>query len=166
MINVALFGEADPYRLLRRDAARAGDLVGVTGVLGASAAALALLSEGAGPTDPAAGPLLVAHHRPHARLAAGQVLASRGVRCAIDISDGLASEALHLARASGVGIEIDVDRVPLAPAAVQLLGDRRSRELAISGGEDYELLFTVDPRLRRRARDALDVDGGRRSSAR
>jgi len=160
VINVALVGQADPSRLLRRDAARAGDLVGVTGALGASAAALALLSEVAGQMDPAAAPLLAAHHRPHPRLAAGQVLASHGARCAIDISDGLASEALHIARASGVGIEIDVGRVPLAPAAVKLLGDRRSRELALTGGEDYELLFTFDPRLRAELATALDVDGG------
>ncbi len=160
VINVALVGQADPSRLLRRDAARAGDLVGVTGILGASAAALTLLSEGAGSMDPAAAPLLAAHHRPHPRLVAGQVLASHGVRCAIDISDGLASEALHVAHASGVGIKIDVGRVPVAPAAVELLGDRRSRELALTGGEDYELLFTFDPRLRAELAADLQVDGG------
>jgi Thiamine monophosphate kinase len=112
------------------------------------------------PLDPAAAPLLAAHHRPFPRLTAGQLLAAHGVRCAIDISDGLASEALHLARASGVGIEIDVSRLPLAPAAVRLLGERRSRELALTGGEDYELLFTLDPRLVDELARALEVDGG------
>ncbi len=160
VINVALVGRADPARLLRRDAARQGDLVAVTGVLGAASAALALLSEASAPTDPAAAPLLAALHRPLARLGAGQVLAAGGVRCAIDISDGLASEALHLARASGVGIEIDVSAVPLAPAAVGLLGARRGRELALTGGEDYELLFTFDPRLQAGLAAALVVDGG------
>ncbi len=160
VINVALVGEADPERLLRRDAARAGDLVAVTGHLGASAAGLALLSNGRGALDPGAASLLAALHRPFPRLAAGQLLASRGVRCAIDISDGLASEALHLARASGVGIDIDVGRVPLAPAAVRLLGERRSRELALAGGEDYELLFTFDPGLLGELSSALAIDGG------
>jgi len=160
VINVALVGEADPARILRRDAARPGDLVGVTGCLGASSAALTLLSERPGPLDPAAAPLLAAHHRPLPRLVAGQLLASRGVRCAIDISDGLASEALHLARASGVGIEIDVGRLPLSPAAVRLLGERRSRELALTGGEDYELLFTFDPQLVDELASALAIDGG------
>ena len=160
VINVALVGEANPARLLRRDAARLGELVAVTGHLGASSAALALLSERPAPLDPAAAPLLAAHHRPVPRLAAGQLLAACGVRCAIDISDGLASEALHLARASEVGIEIDVARVPLDPAAVCLLGERRSRELALAGGEDYELLFTFDPRLADELASALTIDGG------
>lgn len=160
VVNVALVGRAAPARLLRRDAARTGDLVGVTGVLGAASAALALLSEASAPPDPAAAPLLAALHRPLARLSAGQRLAASRVRCAIDISDGLASEALHLARSSGVGIEIDVAAVPLAPAAVQLLGARRSRELALSGGEDYELLFTFGPRLRAELTAALAIDGG------
>lgn len=159
-INVALVGEADPAHLLRRDAARPGDLVAVTGRLGASSAALALLSERPTPLDPAAAPLLAAHHRPLPRLAAGQLLAAHGVRCAIDISDGLASEALHLARASGVGIEIDVDHLPLAPAAVRLLGERRSRELALTGGEDYELLFTLDRRLVDELASGLVIEGG------
>lgn len=160
VINVALVGEADPARLLRRDAARPGDLVAVTGRLGAAAAGLALLSERTGPLDPAAAPLLAAHHRPFPRLTAGQLLVAHGVRCAIDISDGLASEASHLARASRVGIQIDVGRVPLAPAAVRLLGERRSRELALTGGEDYELLFTFDPRLVDELASALEIDGG------
>lgn len=160
VINIALVGEADPARLLRRDAARPGDLVAVTGRLGASSAALRVLSEGTGPLDPEAAPLLAAHHRPIPRLAAGQLLASGGVRCAIDISDGLGSEAFHLARASRVGIEIDVDRVPLAPAAVRLLGERRSRELAVTGGEDYELLFTFDPQFSDELASALKSEGG------
>ncbi len=160
VVNVALVGRANPARLLRRDAARLGDLVGVTGVLGAAPAALALLSEASAPPDPAAAPLLAALHRPQARLGAGQRLASAGVRCAIDISDGLASETLHLARASGVGMEIDVAAMPLAPAAVGLLGTPRSRELALTGGEDYELLFTFDPRLRVELATALEIDGG------
>lgn len=160
VINVALVGEADPARLLRRDAARPGDLVAVTGRLGASAAGLALLSNDRGALDSGAAPLLAAHRRPWPRLAAGRLLAAHGVHCAIDISDGLASEALHLARASRVGIEMDVDRVPIEPAAVRLLGEQRSRELALTGGEDYELLFTFDPRFVGELASALAVDGG------
>lgn len=159
VINVALVGEADPARILRRDAARPGDLVAVTGHLGASSAALTLLSEGR-PLDPAAAPLLAAHHRPHARLVAGRLLAAAGVRCAIDISDGLASEAFRLAASSGVGIEIDIGRVPLEPAAVNVFGEPRSRELALTGGEDYELLFTVAPALADELASALSIDGG------
>lgn len=122
--------------------------------------AVSALSKRSAPLDPVAAPLLAAHHRPFPRLSAGQLLAAHGVRCAIDISDGLASEALHLARASRVGIEIDVDRVPLTPAAVRLLGERRSRELAVTGGEDYELLFTFDPRFSDELASALESEGG------
>lgn len=163
MVNVAVVGEAEPGRLLLRDAARPGDVVAVTGRLGASAAGLALLREGREGLglhlDPDAAPLLGAHRRPWPRLAAGRLLASRGVRCAIDISDGLASEAHHLARASAVAIEIDAAHVPLDRAAVRLLGEQRSRELALTGGEDYEMLFTVDPRRVDELAQALEADG-------
>jgi thiamine-monophosphate kinase len=66
-----------------------------------------------------------------------------GLRCAVDVSDGVASEAWHLARASGVAIELDTDRLPLEPSAVELFGDERARAFALTGGEDYQLLFTV-----------------------
>ena len=147
VINVAIFGEADPRRLLRRDAALPGDLIAVTGRVGASAAGLALLAEagpgGAGPIPREAEPLLAAHHRPWPRLTAGRRLAELGVRCAIDISDGVASEAWHVAEASNVAVEIDADALPLDATAVALLGEGRARSLALSGGEDYELLFTL-----------------------
>jgi thiamine-monophosphate kinase len=145
VINVALLGEAAPDRLLLRNAGRPGDLVAVTGIVGASAAALELLLAGDAATlsGSPAEPLIAALHRPFPQLEAGAVLARHGVLCAIDISDGVASEAWHLARSSGVEIAIDVDRLPLAPEAVALLGPERARTLALTGGEDYQLLFTV-----------------------
>ena len=160
VINVALIGEADRARLLRRDAARVGDLVAVTGRLGAASAGLALLTERGLHLEAAVDPLVAALHRPVPRLAAGAILARLGVRCAIDISDGLASETHHLARASGVGIEVDLDRLPLTPAAVEALGRQRAIDGALSGGEDYELLFTFDPALFHELLPALSVDGG------
>jgi len=71
------------------------------------------------------------------------VIASLGLRCAIDVSDGVASEAWHLARASGVSIRLDTDLLPLAAEAVSMFGEAKARQLAISGGEDYQLLFTA-----------------------
>lgn len=161
VINVALIGEADPGRLLRRDGARPGDLLALTGVVGASAAGLDLLVRGdrVSLARPEAVPLLAAHHRPRARLAAGAALAAVGVECAIDVSDGVASEAWHLARASGVAIEVEVDRLPLAPEAVSLLGEEEARRLALSGGEDYELLFAVPEGKLADATAALGGDG-------
>jgi thiamine-monophosphate kinase len=145
VVNVALLGEADPDRLLRRSGARPGDLLALTGVVGASAAGLDLLLGGDRESlaRPEAAALLSAHHRPVPRLAAGAALAELGLRCAIDVSDGVASEAWHLARAGHVAIEIDVDRLPLAPEAVSMLGADRARQLALSGGEDYQLLYAV-----------------------
>ena len=145
VINVALIGEAEPGRLLRRDGAMPGDLLVLTGTVGAAAAGLAMLLEGDRErlTRPEAAPLLAAHYRPRPRLAAGRAIASLGLRCAIDVSDGVASEAWHLARASGVAISLAADRLPVEPAAVALLGEAKARRLALSGGEDYQLLFTV-----------------------
>jgi thiamine-monophosphate kinase len=145
VVNVALIGEAEPGRLLRRDGALPGDLLVLTGTVGASAAGLALLLEDDRDrlSRPEAGPLLAAHHRPTPRLAEGRALAAAGLRCAIDVSDGVASEAWHLARASGVAIRLDTDRLPLDAAAVVLFGEAQARRFAVSGGEDYQLLFTV-----------------------
>jgi thiamine-monophosphate kinase len=157
VVNVALIGEAEPGRLLRRDGARPGDLLLLTGSVGSSAAGLALLLDG----DPErlagseAAPLLAAHHRPSPRLAAGRTLAALGLRCAIDVSDGVASEARHLAIASGVTIQLDVDSLPLAPAAVALFGEAKAREFALSGGEDYQLLFAVPEARRAEVASAL-----------
>jgi thiamine-monophosphate kinase len=117
----------------------------LTGPVGASAAGLALLLEGdpARLASPEAAPLLATHHRPVPMLAAGRKLAALGLRCAIDISDGVASEAWHLARAAGVAIVIDTDTLPLDGAAVALFGVAAARRLAVSGGEDYQLLFAA-----------------------
>jgi len=145
VVNVVIVGEAEPGRLLRRDGALPGDLLVVTGTVGASAAGLALLLEGDRDrlSRPEAAPLLTAHYRPKPRLAAGRTLAALGLRCAIDVSDGVASETGHLARASGVVIRLDADTLPLEPAAAALFGHAKARDLALSGGEDYQLLFTV-----------------------
>jgi thiamine-monophosphate kinase len=162
VINVALVGEADPERLLRRTGARPGDVVAVTGTVGASAAGLdLLLRDGrAALARPGAASLIEAHHRPRPQLRAGAALAAHDVHCAIDISDGVASEAWHLARASGVEIEVDVDRLPLTREAVELLGEARARQLALTGGEDYQLLFTVPERRYDEVTRALPPDAG------
>ena len=162
VVNVALLGEADPGRLLRRDGAAPGDLLAVTGAVGASAAGLALLLE-ADPerlARPEATQLLAAHHRPNPRLAAGRTLASMGLRCAIDISDGVASEAWHVARSSGVEIALDTDRLPLHPGAVALFGREKARQLAVAGGEDYELLLAVPEARLAEVETALGEQGG------
>jgi thiamine-monophosphate kinase len=121
-----------------------GDRLVVTGPLGAAAAGLALLRSG----DPAAKELLdrfpglaAAHRRPQPALAMGVVLARAGATAMIDVSDGLAGDALHLAESSGVGVEVHEATVPLAPGVIQaaaLLG-LDPLALALAGGEDFVL---------------------------
>src|SRR5215218_6105534 len=131
-------GDADA--LVGRDGARSGDLVGVTGALGASAAGLVLLERGQ-TTD--AGELIARHRRPWPLLSAGAALAQAGVSAMIDVSDGIATDARHLAESSGVALRVELDRLPVA-AGVEAVTDDAAR-LAATGGDDYELLFTCAP---------------------
>ncbi|MDE2695030.1 MAG: thiamine-phosphate kinase [Chloroflexota bacterium] len=145
--STTAFGTATAARdgspvLLRRDAARPGDLVAVSGTPGASAAGLAMIEAGRA-EESEAEPLVTAHRRPQARIELGRAAVAAGVTCAIDISDGLLQDLGHVARASHVGIEVDAGAVPLHPSAVALLDAERARELALRGGEDYELALTA-----------------------
>ena len=118
---------------LRRSGARAGDAVYVTGALGDAAGAL----EGAAA-------LAERLDLPEPRVAAG--LALRGIATsAIDVSDGLCADLGHVLRASGVGASIETARLPLSEALVAARGPARATELALAGGDDYELVFTAAP---------------------
>ena len=130
----------EPPPLLRRSGARPGEAIAVSGRPGAAAAGLALLEAGRA-SEPEAGPLLAAHRRPRARLALGRRALSGGASAAVDVSDGLLQDLGHLARASGVAAALDLAALPLHPQARHLLGEARARDLALGGGDDYELLL-------------------------
>jgi thiamine-monophosphate kinase len=150
-------GAAD--RLVYRSGARAGDLVGVTGALGGSGAGLLLL-QGADPRDLAPeerDALLLRHRRPEPLLAAGLALAAAGVSAMIDVSDGLATDAGHVARASGVKLELRLADLPLAHGLASLTSS--PPEFAATAGDDYELLFTAPAERRGAVERAAEATG-------
>ena len=144
VINITVLGSArgEDKHILTRSAAKVGDKVAVTGYLGASAAGLEMLTKGLLFDPEAADSLKKAFLQPNPRVAEGQILVERGVRAAIDISDGLVADLGHICQESRVGAQVVVNRVPVHPAVEANFG-ARALELALSGGEDYELLFTA-----------------------
>ena len=128
--------------MLTRSAARPGDKIVVTGYLGAAAAGFEMLTNQLQFNAEATNHLRDAFLHPWPRIAEGQLLVEQGVRAAIDISDGLISDLNHICKASQVGARVEIDHVPIHPAVKASFGDR-ALELALSGGEDYELLFTA-----------------------
>ena len=144
-ITIALLGEAG-RGVMRRDAARPGDAIFVTGTLGDAALGWRILAgklkaRGNPKKDRASRKYLVERFlRPQARLFAGRrVAALRPTPAAIDVSDGLMQDLGHILERSGVGAEINASRVPVSAAYRELMGDDMVH--ALTGGEDYELIF-------------------------
>lgn len=142
-VTVALIGRATRVdgqpALLRRDGARPGNAIGVTGTPGDSAAGLRLLREGV----PGYATLVLRHLRPEPRLAQGQTAVRAGVRCGIDVSDGLLQDLGHVCEMSGVSAVVRAEEIPLSPA-LEAAYPEDAAELAATGGEDYELLLIGD----------------------
>lgn len=141
IISVTIEGSAPAGEAVGRDGARPGERILVSGTLGDSALALALWQEGTTPE-----PFLAARHcRPTPRLALGRELARLGLATTmIDLSDGLAADLEHILQGSGAGAELLSAALPLSPVFRAHLARQPQRlELALGGGEDYELLCTV-----------------------
>lgn len=148
-ITVQLLGETSPDKILRRSGGRPGDLLAVTGSLGAAALALRQLQSNQQPAPDALDRL----HRPQPRVTAGQALAGLASAC-IDLSDGLANDLDHLLRASGVGAEVSVAALPI-DALLDGLSPQQRLNLALGGGDDYELCCSVPEHAAPRAKQLL-----------
>lgn len=146
VVDVVALGSG--RRRITRAGARPGDELWVTGTLGAPAAAVAAWDEG---LEPAEG----LRHRfadPSPRIEE-MIFLSRRIHAGMDISDGLLADAGHLARSSGVGVVIHAERVPIHPEVGRILPHARGRELALTGGDEYELLVAAPPGLESRAQE-------------
>jgi thiamine-monophosphate kinase len=166
---VTVVGHAERAEdLVTRAGARPGDAIVVTGRLGGAAAGLLLLEQStASDVDPSgvgsiSETLLGRQLEPVPRLAAGRALAKAGATAMIDLSDGLGGDAGHIAAASGVALRIDAAALPIAPgvAGVAEAAGRDPVRLAISGGEDYELLAALPAERFAAAAAAVEKQGG------
>lgn len=146
IISMTAFGEIPIGQALLRSGAAPGDGVYMSGTLGDSALGLALLQGHSANIDPSTREFLLSrYYLPRPQVALGQALRPIASAC-MDISDGLLQDAGHLADCSRVGIEIHAAALPLSEAAMELLAqDGALLETIMTGGDDYELLFTVPP---------------------
>ena len=185
MIDVTVVGTVKRRQALTRGGARAGDQVYVSGRLGAAAAGLAVVNRTSAVTSPATtddstgdsrlvtddsrlatddsrASLVRAYLFPEPRVRLGTHLArNRAASACIDLSDGLADGLQRIAEASGVGITVDADALPIEPEARAHFDAHGEDAIAraLAGGDDYELLFTVRPRTRRRLKTAAEHGG-------
>ena len=153
-LSLTILGTVPEGQALLRSGARPGDDVWVSGCLGDAALGLRVL-RGLAVTEDEALALVDRYRTPRPRLALGKAL--RGIAsAAIDVSDGLVADLGHILETSGVGATLDASLLPLSPAGRGVPG---AREAALTGGDDYELLFTA-PAARRAEVAALSPPGG------
>jgi thiamine-monophosphate kinase len=142
---VQILGEVPSGTALRRDGARVGDDVWVSGMIGNAALALAAIGGGVRLAPRERAPLEARLNAPVPRVALGAAL--RGVaRSAIDVSDGLVADLGHICERSGVAAEVELSRIPRSPAMDKCLPRPAALAALLAGGDDYELCFTASPR--------------------
>jgi thiamine-monophosphate kinase len=143
-VTVQIIGHVSKMSALLRSGGRPGDLLFVSGTPGDAAAGLALEQGQLHAPQEAAGYLRERFLYPSPRIALGDCLRGHASAC-IDVSDGLLGDAAKLAQASGCGVALNFDDLPVSEQLVTTVGVQRARELALSGGDDYELCFSVHP---------------------
>ncbi|MFU8797001.1 MAG: thiamine-phosphate kinase, partial [Dehalococcoidia bacterium] len=154
VITAAVIGRCTGTTTLRRSTAHPGEQIAITGYTGLSAAGLEMLRRKTVLDDETASTLRRAHLQPVPRVREGQILVEQGVKTAIDISDGLVADLDHICEMSSVNATVRMDRVPVHRALMANFPNHR--ELALCGGEDYELLFTADEETLARVKRTLD----------
>lgn len=152
-VTVSLTGFTDGP-IMTRSSAKAGDSIAVTGALGGSAGGLRNLLDKASADGPSATLLLEAHFWPAPQVAAGLALVRAGVTTAIDLSDGLVADLGRLCGASGVAARVEASSVPVHPALAKAFPNSAIR-MALTGGEDYQLLFACEEAVLERTRQVL-----------
>jgi len=153
-VSVQLLGLVQEHEALRRDGARAGDHILVTGTLGDAAAGLAILQGRLATGIDQAQWLTARHLRPTPRVSAGLALAGLA-SAAIDLSDGFAQDLGHVLRRSGVGATVSVPTLPLSSALRSAASAETALAWALTGGDDYELCFCCPPERLARVQAAL-----------
>ncbi len=143
-LTVTVFGRVPSGQALVRSGAQVGDLLCVGGVLGEAAGALPLVLRQVEADADVAEHLLARYWSPQPQLALGEVLRGKAT-AALDISDGLLADCGHIAKASGVALQIERDRLPLSEPLRRFAGDAEALRCALAGGDDYLLAFTLPP---------------------
>ncbi|MCE5244789.1 MAG: thiamine-phosphate kinase [Syntrophobacteraceae bacterium] len=164
VIDLCLLGRVAPDHLILRNGARPGDLILVTGLLGDSRAGLECILNPGLPVPAQSRAAVEARHlAPQPRLREGQALGrSMRVRAMADVSDGLVGDMGHICRASGAGAVIRAESLPVSAACGDVAAalGRSALDLALAGGEDYELLFTVAPESASQVRKMVEEETG------
>ena len=161
VIDVTAIGHVRPRRVLTRGGGKPGDILYVTGAIGAAAAGLGILREGV--REEGFEALVDRHRRPVPRIRAGALLGrTRAATACMDLSDGLADAVSQLAKASGTGAIVDAAALPIPDAARRWFESRGEDPVraAVSGGDDYELVFSVSPRARGRLKTVIQQARG------
>jgi len=162
VVAISLFGMAKKNKLMLRRGAESGDIVAVTGVFGKTSAGLKILVENLETPEEIKKALVEAVLMPHARLKEGLALCeTKAVSAAIDSSDGLAWSLHEIARASEVGISIESLPIARETERFAVVNKLDPAALVLQGGEEYELVLTVKPKLWRKAEKAVEKTGGK-----